>query len=139
MTAPFLLVQSSFCLGLAAGALQEAAKHLDVSQGVFRPVFPLILAEYQSLREELVRLASEPERAERRDLLSLRFGCFALLRPIATHFELQVVGGAGYVATSPTARRLREASFLPVQSPTEGHLRYELARYDHLENLRDAL
>ena len=57
----------------------------------------------------------------------------------ATHFELQVVGGAGYVTESPTARRLREASFLPVQSPIEGHLRYELARYDYLENLRDAL
>ena len=138
VTAPFLLVQSSFCLGLAAGALQEAAKHLDVSQGVFRPEFPLILAEYQSLREELVRLASEPERAERRDLLSLRLGV-SHFATIATHFELQVVGGAGYVADSPTARRLREASFLPVQSPTEGHLRYELARYDHLENLRDAL
>lgn len=138
VTAPFLLVQSSFCLGLAAGALQEAAKHLDVSQGVFRPEFPLILAEYQSLREELVRLASEPERAERRDLLSLRLGV-SHFATIATHFELQVVGGAGYVADSPTARRLREASFLPVQSPTEGHLRYELARYDHLDNLRDAL
>ena len=138
VTAPFLLVQSSFCLGLAAGALQEAAKHLDVSQGVFRPEFPLILEEYQSLREELVRLASEPERAERRDLLSLRLGV-SHFATIATHFELQVVGGAGYVAESPTARRLREASFLPVQSPTEGHLRYELARYDHLDNLRDAL
>ena len=67
-----MLVQSSFCLGLAAGALQEAAKHLDVSKGIFRPEFPLILSEYESLREELIRLASEPERAERRDLLSLR-------------------------------------------------------------------
>ena len=138
VTAPFLLVQSSFCLGLAAGALQEAAKHLDVSKGIFRPEFPLILSEYESLREELVRLASEPERAERRDLLSLRLGV-SHFATIATHFELQVVGGAGYVADSPTARRLREASFLPVQSPTEGHLRYELSKYDHLEALQEAL
>ena len=43
------------------------------------------------------------------------------------------------MAESPMARRLREATFLPVQSPTEGHLRYELSKYDHLENLRDAL
>ena len=100
VTAPFLLVQSSFCLGLAAGALQEAAKHLDVSQGVFRPEFPLILEEYQSLREELVRLASEPERAERRDLLSLRLGV-SHFATIATHFELQVVGGAGYGLAPP--------------------------------------
>ena len=49
------------------------------------------------------------------------------------------MGGAGYVAKSPTARRLREASFLPVQSPTEGHLRYELSKYDHLEALQEAL
>ena len=31
VTAPFLLVQSAFCLGLAAGALVEASKHLEAS------------------------------------------------------------------------------------------------------------
>jgi len=111
---------------------------MSFSRGVSPPEFPLILTEYQSLREELIRLASEPERAERRDLLSLRLGV-SHFATIATHFELQVVGGAGYVASSPTARRLREASFLPVQSPTEGHLRFELSKYDHLEDLQAAL
>ena len=93
-----------------------------MSKGIFRPEFPLILSEYESLREELIRLASEPERAERRDLLSLRLGV-SHFATIATHFELQVVGGAGYVA----------------ESPTEGHLRYELSKYDHLEALQEAL
>lgn len=138
VTAPFLLVQSAFCLGIAAGALVEASKHLEASQGIFSSEFPLIVGEYESLRDELVRLAREPQRAERRDLLSLRLGV-SHLATIATHFELQVVGGAGYVASSPTARRLREASFLPVQSPTEGHLRFELSKYDHLEDLQAAL
>ena len=77
---------------------------------------PLILAEYQSLREELIRLASEPERAERRDLLSLRLGV-SHFATIATHFELQVVGGAGYVAGSPDcsspAWRRRSCRFSP--------------------------
>jgi hypothetical protein len=36
------------------------------------------------------------------------------------------VGGRGYAMSSPTARRAREAAFLPVQSPTEGHLRWVL-------------
>ena len=41
VTAPFLLVPvAAFCLCLAAGALQEAAKHLDVSKGIFRPRVP---------------------------------------------------------------------------------------------------
>ena len=39
VTAPFLLVQSAFCLGLAAGALQSAAEHLQVSGGVFKQEF----------------------------------------------------------------------------------------------------
>ena len=39
VTAPFLLVQSAFCLGLAAGALQSAAEHLQVSGGIFKQEF----------------------------------------------------------------------------------------------------
>ncbi len=44
----------------------------------------------------------------------------------AVDVELRVAGGRGYRASSPTARRVREAAFLPIQSPTEGHLRFEL-------------
>ena len=138
VTAPFLLVQSAFCLGLAAGALQSAAEHLQVSGGIFKQEFEGLLGTYRTLRDTLLRLATEPENAQKRDLLQLRLDV-SHLATAATHCELQTVGGAGYVAGSPTARRVREVTFLPVQSPTEGHLRYELAKYDHPEGLQAAL
>ena len=138
VTAPFLLVQSAFCLGLAAGALQSAAEHLQVSGGIFKQEFEGLLGTYRTLRDTLLRLAAEPENAQKRDLLQLRLDV-SHLATAATHCELQTVGGAGYVAGSPTARRVREVTFLPVQSPTEGHLRYELAKYDHPEGLQAAL
>ena len=138
VTAPFLLVQSAFCLGLAAGALQNAAEHLQVSGGIFKQEFEGLLGTYRTLRDTLLRLAAEPENAQKRDLLQLRLDV-SHLATAATHCELQTVGGAGYVAGSPTARRVREVTFLPVQSPTEGHLRYELAKHDHPEGLQAAL
>lgn len=138
VTAPFLLVQSAFCLGLAAGALQSAAEHLQVSGGIFKQEFEGLLGTYRTLRDTLLRLAAEPENAQKRDLLQLRLDV-SHLATAATHCELQTMGGAGYVAGSPTARRVREVTFLPVQSPTEGHLRYELAKYDHPEGLQAAL
>lgn len=129
VTAPFLLVQSAFCLGLGAGALQSAARHLDVSGGIFREEFGQLHDQYRGLRAELLHLATEPVNAQKRDLLNLRLGV-SHFADAAAHCELQTVGGVGYVKDSPTARRVREASFLPVQSPTEGHLRFELAKFE---------
>ena len=124
--APFLLVQSSFCLGLGAAALNSAAEHLDVAQGIFRDEFATIRTEYERLRTEITELAEHPEHAERRRLLQLRLDA-AHLATAATRIELATVGGKAYKTNSPSARRLRESQFLPVQSPTEGHLRYELS------------
>lgn len=129
--APFLLVQSSFCLGLAAGALASAAENLEVAQGVFKDEFNQLNAEYERLRGVIIRLAENPENINRVELLTLRLDASHVATK-ATHLELSVVGGRGYASASPTARRLREASFLPVQSPTEGHLRVELERQKQL-------
>ena len=52
----------------------------------------------------------------------------ALLTGRATRLEQKIVGGRGYALASDTSRRAREAAFLPVQSPTETHLRHLLAR-----------
>jgi alkylation response protein AidB-like acyl-CoA dehydrogenase len=68
------------------------------------------------------RGAGTPER----ELVQLRLDC-AHLATATTALEAKVVGGRGYVTTSPTARRLREAAFLPIQAPTEGQLRWELS------------
>jgi len=47
----------------------------------------------------------------------------------ATRLEAMLCGGAGYVASSATTRRFRESAFLPIQSPSEGQLRWELEKY----------
>ena len=52
------------------------------------------------------------------DLLRLRLDAMSTAVR-AVQLELSALGGRGYLADSPTARRLREAAFLPVQSPTE--------------------
>jgi hypothetical protein len=45
----------------------------------------------------------------------------------AVHLDGVLHGGRGFHAASPTARRRREAAFLPVQAPTEIQLRTMLA------------
>jgi alkylation response protein AidB-like acyl-CoA dehydrogenase len=123
----FLMLQSSFCWGLAQRALMEAGSAL---KGV-----------NESLRGDLDALAAESDRlmaffshnldthgagTPERELVQLRLDC-ARLATATTALEAKVVGGRGYVTTSSTARRLREAAFLPIQAPTEGQLRWELA------------
>ena len=124
---PFLLLQTSFCLGLSAAALTSARENLGGVGEMFREDLEDAVAKQQRLRADLVRLAREPRAAAPRELLQLRLDA-ALLTGEATRLEAKIVGGRGYALSSPTARRAREAAFLPVQSPTEGHLRWELRR-----------
>jgi hypothetical protein len=41
--------------------------------------------------------------------------------------ELRTAGGQGYASRAAVSRRYREAAFIPVQSPSEAQLRWELA------------
>jgi alkylation response protein AidB-like acyl-CoA dehydrogenase len=116
-----MLVQAAFCLGLARRSVAEARAHLD---GVARSLAPRVDevgAAVEEARRTLDRLAAHPGSACPRDQAALRLDA-ARLAGEATRLEAAVVGGAGYVADSPTARRLREAAFLPVQAPTEALL-----------------
>jgi alkylation response protein AidB-like acyl-CoA dehydrogenase len=124
---PFLLLQSAFCLGLSAAALTSAQQCLQGVAEVFRDDLDGAEAEYRHLRADLARMAEAPRGQSPGDLLRLRLDA-ALLTGRATRIEAKVVGGRGYAMSSPTARRTREAAFLPVQSPTEGHLRWELQK-----------
>ncbi|WP_083664927.1 acyl-CoA dehydrogenase family protein [Kocuria sp. CNJ-770] len=122
---PFLLLQTAFCLGLSAAALTAAHESMQGVADVFREELEQATADHGRLRAELLRLAEAPREAGPRELFSLRLDA-ALLTGRATRIEGKVVGGRGYAMSSPTARRAREAAFLPVQSPTEGHLRWVL-------------
>lgn len=121
----FLLLQTAFCLGLSAAALNSAAGHLSRVNEIFKPDADDAAGEYKRLRRQLILMSADPEGQSKLSLLQQRLDS-ARLTGAATRLEAAVMGGRGYQASSPTARRLREAAFLPVQSPTEGHLRWEI-------------
>ncbi|WP_224401325.1 acyl-CoA dehydrogenase family protein [Pseudonocardia sp. ICBG1034] len=123
----FLLVQSAFCSGLAR---RSAAESLAGATGVAAPLGPdarAVAARAADVHDRLHTLAADPAAARPADLLRLRLDAAGVATD-ATRVESAVRGGAGYVAGSDVARRLREGAFLPVQAPTEGHLRWELSR-----------
>lgn len=116
-----MLVQSAFCLGLARRSVAEVRPRLEGVAASLAPWAEEVGAAVASTRERLAVIAARPTGAGPRDQAALRHEA-ARLAGEATRLEAAVVGGAGYVADSPTARRLREAAFLPVQAPTEALL-----------------
>lgn len=127
---PFLLLQSSFCWGLAARSLHEAARRLT------GPINEVFAPEHRAFVAELVRIEAALEQlagslaldpAPIREWVLIRLQA-AELAGAATRLESKLVGGSGFTTQSATARRLREAAFLPIQSPTEGQLLWELSR-----------
>ncbi|MET0411241.1 MAG: acyl-CoA dehydrogenase family protein [Polyangiaceae bacterium] len=127
---PFLLLQSSFCWGLAARSLHEAARRLT------GPINEVFVPEQRALVTELARIEAALEQlagslavapSPIREWVLIRLQA-AQLAGAATRLESKLVGGSGFTTESATARRLREAAFLPIQSPTEGQLLWELSR-----------
>lgn len=123
---PFLVLQAAFCLGLARAALEAGGHGLSGLGAEFADDHADLTRRHERLTQTLLALADVPD-SSARDLLELRLGAGVLARE-AVRVEAAVTGGRGYLASSPTARRLREAAFLPIQSPTEAHLRFELRR-----------
>ncbi|MCX2731882.1 acyl-CoA/acyl-ACP dehydrogenase [Saccharopolyspora sp. NFXS83] len=123
----FLLVQSAFCAGLAGASRRCSAELLTGLNAEFDDDFDELASEHDSVRARLFDFARSTHRPSAADLLRLRLDA-ARVAGAATRLESAVTGGRGYVATSATSRRLREAAFLPIQAPTEGQLRWELSR-----------
>ncbi|UED87851.1 acyl-CoA dehydrogenase family protein [Streptomyces profundus] len=125
----FLLLQSAFCTGLAGAALRAAEGRLTGVNATLAEDASTAHACYERVRSRLHALAAEPGLADRPALLRLRLDA-AHAAGLATRLESTVLGGAGFAVGSATNRRLREAAFLPIQSPTEGQLRWELSQFD---------
>lgn len=125
----FLLLQSSFCWGLSTRALAEAGALLDGPREVLTPAYQGLRARFESAQERLREFSTHPHREDldHRALLQLRLD-FGRLTVEAVALESKLAGGRGYMLHSGTARRLREAAFLPVQAPTEVQLEWLLAR-----------
>lgn len=126
--ATFLLLQSSFCWGLAVRALDEAGQQLDGPKEVFADAYRELRERLNRFEHQLRTLSSHPRREEvgHRSLLQLRLDA-GRLAVDSVSLESKLAGGRGYMLHSGTARRLREAAFLPVQAPTEVQLQWLLA------------
>lgn len=130
---PFLCLQAAFCVGLAEASTRAVDALPDAGYGQFdgeRLDLGRDLADVTSRLHLLADVTDTgtvpPALSDRHQLLSMRLEA-ARLASVAVQLEVKVTGGAAYLARSATARRLREATFLPIQSPTEAHLRWELA------------
>jgi alkylation response protein AidB-like acyl-CoA dehydrogenase len=125
------LLQAALCLGLARRALVEAAARLDGANGVLAGFQRRLEDEYQQLSGELRLAASAVSATDPHAVTRLRFDA-ARLAQASTGQEAALTGGRGYLTASATNRRLREAAFLPVQSPSEVQLLCELEQFgDH--------
>jgi len=123
----FLILQSAFALGLASASLDAIGEPQGLAQALV-PQVDAARGDLATLVATLDGATAQLDRGERpvlRSMLQLRLDA-AHLATRATQLELAVRGGAGYSALSATARRVREALFLPVQSPTEVQLQWEL-------------
>jgi alkylation response protein AidB-like acyl-CoA dehydrogenase len=126
----FLLLQCAFCAGLATRGLDEVSEALGGQREVLRPTLEALQSRLAAAEVGLHTFARSPDREAipLRDLLALRLE-WAGLASEAVGLELKAAGGRGYLRTSGTARRLREAAFLPIQAPTEVQLRWALSRF----------
>jgi alkylation response protein AidB-like acyl-CoA dehydrogenase len=113
-----VLIQTAVCLGLARRAVDEGRSRLRGVAASLSPRATQVADAVADARRLLHGIAARPSGTAPRELAALRQDA-ARLAGDATRLEAALVGGAGYVADSPTARRLREAAFLPVQAPTE--------------------
>jgi alkylation response protein AidB-like acyl-CoA dehydrogenase len=130
----FLILQSAFCVGLARAAIDagQSAAGTGAAAEVLGPQLADLTRELGEVERRLAALAGEHDRrgpasVGQGDLLRLRLAA-ARLASDGVAIELAGVGGRGYLRGTATARRVREAAFLPIQSPTEVQLRWILSR-----------
>lgn len=126
----FLVLQSAMCLGLTRTALDQARLGLGGVNAVFSADVDRAADKLVAAEAALANLAAAVGGAEpptKKELLSLRLAA-AELSSASADLEVRTAGGKGYASRTPASRRYREAAFIPVQSPSEGQLRWELAR-----------
>jgi alkylation response protein AidB-like acyl-CoA dehydrogenase len=123
---PMLLMQAALAVGLADAALDESRTHLTGVAAVLRPDHEDLARRRDDVAIALEDQASSRTGTGRAQLARTRLDAIAVATE-AVALETAVCGGAGYRAGSTTARRVREAAFLPVQAPTLAQLRRDAA------------
>ena len=126
----FVLLQIAECIGVAEASAAAASTRLSGVNETFAEDVAQATgdnAEIISRQEAIISRLAEGEKVPPAELLELRLDA-ASAAVTAANLEVRVAGGAGYAKSSPASRRFREAAFIPVQSPSESQLRWELAR-----------
>ncbi|GAB2497510.1 Acyl-CoA dehydrogenase [Corynebacterium atrinae] len=126
----FVVLQTSECLGVAEAAIEAAAQRLHGVNEVLTDDVEEAASRIRTLvdkQEDLARRIDGCEAVTKVELLELRLAA-AEAAVAAANLEVRLAGGAGYAQSSPASRRFREAAFIPVQSPSETQLKWELQR-----------
>ncbi|OBG71680.1 MULTISPECIES: acyl-CoA dehydrogenase family protein [unclassified Mycobacterium] len=126
----FLVLQSAMCLGLTQTTVAQAKLGLTGVNAVFAGEVDDVAQRLAAAQQELATLAARvggTQPPSKRELLTLRLASAEIASGSAA-LEIRTAGGKGYASRTPASRRYREAAFIPVQSPSEGQLRWELER-----------
>jgi alkylation response protein AidB-like acyl-CoA dehydrogenase len=124
----FLVLQSAMCVGLARRCLNEVEPSLAGVNLAFAAQFGSLSAELAGIESQLTSFAAAvggPTTPAKRALLTLRLAAADVVSAAAA-LEIRTAGGRGYARRTDASRRFREAAFIPVQSPSEAQLRWEL-------------
>ena len=118
----FVVLQIAECIGVAEASIAAASERLFGVNATFADEVQDIIARQENIITRVGNSDISPV-----ELLELRLEA-AEVAVAAANVEVRVAGGAGYAKSSPASRRFREAAFIPVQSPSEAQLRWELER-----------
>jgi alkylation response protein AidB-like acyl-CoA dehydrogenase len=124
----FLVLQSAMCVGLARRCLDEVQHSLGGINSAFEVEFDSLTAELAAIESQVAATAAAVgggTTPAKRDLLTLRLAAADTVSAAAA-LEIRTAGGKGYARRTDASRRFREAAFIPVQSPSEAQLRWEL-------------
>lgn len=122
------ILQASFCIGLATTSYAQARENATGVNAIFMPEIQKLGRKLADTKQQLAALAQRvgtetpPQPVE---VLTMRLNAGLLGTELAT-LELKTSGGKGFVTTSDTNRRYRESTFIPLQSPSEAQLRWEI-------------
>lgn len=123
------ILQASLCLGLATAASEHARPQITGVNHVIHDELQTCGEQLAATKQQLVKLASRVgtnDPPHPRDVLAMRLKSGQLASQL-TNLELKTAGGKAFITTSGTNRRYREATFIPLQAPSETQLRWELS------------
>jgi alkylation response protein AidB-like acyl-CoA dehydrogenase len=124
----FLLMRCGLSLGMARRSLQESLQSVN---GVNEPILKNRLRYHFLMLPQLeaqiwhLSMVSTFGVTQLRQIMQLRLGLTRLVMD-AVWVELEAKGSSAYLKPSGTARRLREAAFLPLLTPSLVQLEAEL-------------